>query len=147
MVVWDNTKKKIFFAESQGSLAPWFALFSKRDRGYCIQTNGFGPLWYLIEPCLPRLFYVIFNNLAGIFTERCLLLFNLAGITVWNYFTGFSGTSNTFAANGILGKYIFPGYYANLSLWFQICCGLESVIFMVFFILLLYQGADISFNE
>jgi lipopolysaccharide transport system permease protein len=38
----------------------------------------FGPLWYLIEPCLPPLLFTLFLIMADISTGT-IVLFNLAG--------------------------------------------------------------------
>ena len=64
-------------------------LFVKRDVVTVYKQTVLGPLWYLIQPLFTSItFTIIFNNLAGIDTGKVPpFLFNLAGITIWNYFT------------------------------------------------------------
>ena len=95
-------------------------LFVKRDVVTVYKQTVLGPLWYLIQPLFTSItFTIIFNNVAGIDTGTVPpFLFNLAGITVWNYFTAcLTGTSNTFGANaGIFGKVYFPRIIVPLSI-------------------------------
>ena len=65
-------------------------LFVKRDIITLYKQTVLGPLWYLLQPLFTSLiFTLIFNNLADIPTGEGVpnFLFNLAGITSWNYFT------------------------------------------------------------
>src|SRR5690606_4730896 len=111
-----------------------------------------GPLWYLIQPLFTSLtFTIIFNNLAGIDTGAVPpFLFNLTGITIWNYFTScLTGTSNTFGTNaGIFGKVYFPRIIMPLSLVVSnlLKFGIQLFIFIVFYIYFCLQGAFISVN-
>jgi lipopolysaccharide transport system permease protein len=84
-------------------------LFVKRDVVTVYKQTVLGPLWYLIQPLFTSItFTIIFNNLAGIDGTVPPFLFNLAGITVWNYLRPAYRNVNTFGSNaGILGKYIF----------------------------------------
>lgn len=63
-------------------------LFVKRDIVTVYKQTILGPLWYLIEPLFTSLiFTLIFNSVANISTgDMPPFLFNLAGITIWNYF-------------------------------------------------------------
>lgn len=88
-------------------------LFVKRDIITLYKQTVLGPLWYLIQPLFTSLiFTLIFNNLADIPTGNGVpnFLFNLAGITSWNYFKDcLIGTSDTFKKNeNIFGKVYFP---------------------------------------
>ena len=111
-----------------------------------------GPLWYLIQPLFTSItFTIIFNNLAGISTGTVPpFLFNLAGITVWNYFTAcLTGTSNTFGANaGIFGKVYFPRLIVPISIVISnlIKFGIQFFIFIVFYLYYYAQGATVSLN-
>jgi lipopolysaccharide transport system permease protein len=64
-------------------------LFVKRDIVTVYKQTVLGPLWYLIQPLFTSItFTIIFNSVAGIETGTVPpFLFNMAGITVWNYFT------------------------------------------------------------
>ena len=87
-------------------------LFVKRDVVTVYKQTVLGPLWYLIQPLFTSVtFTIIFNSVAGINTGTVPpFLFNLAGITVWNYFTAcLNETSDTFKKNAsIFGKVYFP---------------------------------------
>ncbi len=127
-------------------------LFVKRDVVTVYKQTVLGPLWYLIQPLFTSVtFTIIFNNLAGIDTGTVPpFLFNLAGVTVWNYFTAcLTGTSNTFGANaGIFGKVYFPRIIVPLSIVISnlIKFGIQFFIFLVFYIYFYSQGALVSLN-
>ncbi|MES2239795.1 MAG: ABC transporter permease [Bacteroidota bacterium] len=127
-------------------------LFVKRDIVTVYKQTVLGPLWYLIQPLFTSItFTIVFNNLAGISTGIVpAFLFNLASITVWNYFTAcLTGTSNTFAANaGIFGKVYFPRIIAPLTVVISnlIKFGIQLIIFFVFYAYFYWKGAPLSFN-
>ncbi|MEZ7497278.1 ABC transporter permease [Flavobacterium sp. Arc3] len=127
-------------------------LFVKRDVVTAYKQTVLGPLWYLIQPLFTSItFTIIFNNLAGITTGTVPpFLFNLAGITVWNYFTAcLTGTSNTFGSNaGIFGKVYFPRIIVPISIVVSnlLKFGIQFFIFIVFYIYYYFQGAAISLN-
>lgn len=127
-------------------------LFVKRDVITVYKQTVLGPLWYLIQPLFTSItFTIIFNNVAGINTGTVPpFLFNLAGITVWNYFTAcLNGTSDTFKANAaIFGKVYFPRIITPLSVVISnlIKFGIQFIIFIVFYIFYYFQGANLSLN-
>jgi len=127
-------------------------LFVKRDVITVYKQTVLGPLWYLIQPLFTSVtFTIIFNNVAGINTGTVPpFLFNLAGITVWNYFTAcLNGTSNTFAGNaGIFGKVYFPRIITPMSVVISnlIKFGIQFLIFVAFYIYFYVQGVDLSIN-
>jgi lipopolysaccharide transport system permease protein len=127
-------------------------LFVKRDVVTVYKQTVLGPLWYLIQPLFTSItFTIIFNNVAGIDTGTVPpFLFNLAGITVWNYFTAcLTGTSNTFGANaGIFGKVYFPRLIVPISIVISnlIKFGIQFLIFIVFYILYYLKGATVGLN-
>ncbi|TDE53951.1 ABC transporter permease [Flavobacterium sp. GT3P67] len=127
-------------------------LFVKRDVVTVYKQTVLGPLWYLIQPLFTSItFTIIFNNLAGIDTGTVPpFLFNLAGITVWNYFTScLTGTSNTFGANaGIFGKVYFPRLIVPISIVISnlIKFGIQFVIFIAFYIFYYLKGTTVGLN-
>lgn len=127
-------------------------LFVKRDVVTVYKQTILGPLWYLIQPLFTSItFTIIFNNLAGISTGTVPpFLFNLAGITVWNYFTAcLNDTSDTFKKNAsIFGKVYFPRIIMPLSVVISnlLKFGIQFFIFIAFYIYYYYQGASISIN-
>lgn len=127
-------------------------LFVKRDVVTVYKQTVLGPLWYLIQPLFTSItFTIIFNNLAGIDTGTVPpFLFNLAGITVWNYFTAcLNDTSDTFKKNAaIFGKVYFPRIIMPLSIVISnlLKFGIQFLIFIAFYIYYYSQGARISLN-
>lgn len=127
-------------------------LFVKRDVITVYKQTVLGPLWYLIQPLFTSVtFTIIFNSVAGIDTGSVPpFLFNLAGITVWNYFTAcLTGTSDTFKANAaIFGKVYFPRIITPLSVVISnlVKFGIQFLIFIGFYIFYYFQGAGLSLN-
>lgn len=127
-------------------------LFVKRDIVTVYKQTILGPLWYIIQPLLTSvIFTLVFNNLGSIKTDGVPpFLFNLAGITAWNYFKEcLTGTSNTFKKNeNIFGKVYFPRVIMPMSitvsnlLKFMIQLG----IFIGFYIYYVSGGSPISVN-
>lgn len=127
-------------------------LFVKRDVVTVYKQTILGPLWYLIQPLFTSItFTIIFNNVAGISTGVVpSFLFNLAGITIWNYFTAcLNDTSDTFKRNAsIFGKVYFPRIIMPLSVVVSnlLKFGIQFLIFVIFYLYFYYQGAAISLN-
>ena len=127
-------------------------LFVKRDITTVYKQTILGPLWYFIQPLFTSvIFTLVFNNLGSISTGAIpSFLFNLAGITAWNYFTScFTGTSNTFRANaGIFGKVYFPRVIMPISITISnlMKFGIQLLIFILFYLYYVFQGFDLSPN-
>ena len=87
-------------------------LFVKRDIITSYKQTILGPLWWLIQPALTVIMYmVVFGGIAGIPTDGVPQpLFYLGGTCLWQYFSDcLTKTSNTFVENaGIFGKVYFP---------------------------------------
>jgi len=116
-------------------------LFVKRDIITLYKQTVLGPLWYLIQPLFTSLiFTLIFNNLADIPTGEGVpnFLFNLAGITSWNYFKDcLVGTSDTFKKNeNIFGKVYFPRVIMPMSVVVSnlLKFGIQVLVFIGFYI-------------
>jgi lipopolysaccharide transport system permease protein len=95
-------------------------LFAKRDIAVLYKQTILGPLWFFIQPLLTTLmFLLVFNKIAGISTDGIPpLVFYMAGVTVWNYFSDcLRLTSDTFTKNAsIFGKVYFPRVVIPLSI-------------------------------
>lgn len=120
-------------------------LFVKRDIITQYKQTILGPLWYFIQPLFTSvIFTLIFNNLASIPTGSGIpsFLFNLAGITSWNYFSAcLTGTSDTFKANqNIFGKVYFPRVITPLSVVFSnlLKFGIQLLVFISFYIYFIF---------
>lgn len=116
-------------------------LFVKRDFVTFYKQTILGPLWFIIQPLLTTITYVvIFGNVAKISTDSApKLAFYLAGVTIWSYFSDtLIKTANVFTANAnIFGKVYFPRLIMPLSL---VCSALIKfgVQFLIFLSVLLY---------
>ena len=125
-------------------------LFVKRDVVTKYKQTILGPLWYLIQPLITSvIFTLIFNNLAGIGTGTVpSFLFNLAGITCWNYFKDcLTETSDTFKKNeAIFGKVYFPRVIMPMSTIFSnlLKFGIQINIFAAFFIYYVTQNMSVN---
>jgi lipopolysaccharide transport system permease protein len=128
-------------------------LFVKRDVVTLYKQTVLGPIWYLIQPLFTSvIFTVIFNTVAGISTGAVPpFLFNLAGITVWNYFTAcLNDTSDTFNKNAsIFGKVYFPRIIMPVSVVISnlLKFGIQFLIFIAFYLYFYYRGSTISLNS
>lgn len=129
-------------------------LFIKRDITTVYKQTVLGPLWFLIQPLFTALTLTfIFNGLANIDTGTVpSFLFNLAGITLWNYFSeSLTSTSATFTANaGLFGKVYFPRFIVPASkvLSGLFKYGIQLFIFFIFYIyFLVYKDAPIHLGK
>ncbi|ARV08963.1 ABC transporter permease [Winogradskyella sp. PC-19] len=128
-------------------------LFVKRDIVTVYKQTILGPLWYLIQPLFTALtFTLIFNKVANIGTGTVPpFLFNLAGVTVWNYFKNcLTTTSNTFTSNAnIFSKVYFPRIISPMSTVISnlFKFGIQLLIFMAFYVYYYFAGASIALHK
>lgn len=128
-------------------------LFVKRDVVTVYKQTVLGPLWYLIQPLFTALtFTLIFNKVANIETGTVPpFLFNLAGISVWNYFKNcLTATSTTFNSNaGIYSKVYFPRVISPLSVVISnlIKLAIQLLIFIGFYVYYYTNGANIALHK
>ncbi len=122
-------------------------LFVKRDVITLYKQTVLGPLWYLIQPLITSvIFTVIFNGIAEIKVGESInpFLFNLAGITIWNYFSEcLKGTSDAFKKNqGIFSKVYFPRVIMPLTTVISALLkfGIQFLIFIGFYIYFSLNG-------
>lgn len=124
------------------------ALFVKRDIVTVYKQTILGPLWYFIQPLFTSVvFTLVFNNLGNIQTDGVPpFLFNLAGITVWNYFKEcLTNTSNTFTKNqSLFGKVYFPRVIIPMSVTISnlVKLGIQLLIFTGFYFYYSTQGFE-----
>lgn len=119
-------------------------MFVKRDFISSFKQTILGPIWFFINPILTTLTYlIIFGKIANLPTDGAPpLLFYLAGVTLWNYFSGaLIGTSNTFTGNAaIFGKVYFPRLVTPISIVISNLMRL-AVQFLLFIIVWAYYLA------
>ena len=127
-------------------------LFVKRDVITLYKQTILGPLWYFIQPLFTSvIFTLVFNNIADIKTGNGVppFLFNLAGISAWNYFSScLTGTSDTFKQNqGIFGKVYFPRVIMPMSTVLSnlIKFGIQLLVFTSFYVYFVFF-TDVAYN-
>ena len=129
-----------------------FTMFVKRDIITQYKQTVLGPLWFLIQPVLNTIiFMVVFGGIAKISTDGLpQALFYMIGIVTWNYFSDcLNKTSSTFTANqGIFGKVYFPRLIVPLSTVASglIRLGIQFLLFVVVYAYYLIIGTKIAPN-
>ncbi|MHC1706228.1 MAG: ABC transporter permease [Bacteroidales bacterium] len=87
-------------------------MFVRRDFVAVYKQTILGPLWYLLQPLLTTLtFVLIFGNIARLSTDGLpQVLFYMSGVVLWSYFANcLNKTSSTFIDNAnLFGKVYFP---------------------------------------
>lgn len=127
-------------------------LFVRRNIVTVYKQTILGPLWYFIQPLFTAItFTLVFNNIANIPTgEVPPFLFNLTGITAWNYFSQcLTSTSNTFRSNaGMFGKVYFPRVIMPIAnvITFLVKFGIQLLVLLVAYFYVLYSGIHIAPN-
>lgn len=149
-----SSKRKVLEFNFQEIL--WFKdlliLFVKRDIVTVYKQTVLGPLWYLIQPLFTSIiFTLVFNNIANVKTGLIpAFMFQLVGITAWNYFKEcLIGTSNTFTKNqNIFGKVYFPRVIMPMSLTISnlMKFGIQLFILFCFYMYYLFLGQYMSPN-
>ncbi|AEE20029.1 lipopolysaccharide transport system permease protein [Dokdonia sp. Hel_I_63] len=126
-------------------------LFVKRDIVTVYKQTVLGPLWFLIQPLFTSVvFTLVFNTFANIDTGVVPpFLFNLAGVTLWNYFKeSLTTSSSTFTANsGLFGKVYFPRFIVPASKVISglFKYGIQMLIFVIFYAyFVFYKEAQIA---
>lgn len=121
-------------------------MFVKRDFVSSFKQTILGPIWFFINPIFTTVVYiVVFGNIAQLSTDGApQILFYLAGITLWNYFSAcLTATSNVFTANaGIFGKVYFPRLIMPISIVLSnlMRFGVQMVLFLIAFFYYLFRG-------
>ncbi len=124
-------------------------MFVKRDIVSVYKQTILGPIWFFIQPILTTIVYVvIFGNIAKISTDGLpQILFYLAGITIWNYFSEIlTATSSTFVMNAnIFGKVYFPRLVLPLSKVISglIKFGIQFFLFAIILFYFLFKGSAV----
>lgn len=129
-----------------------WSMYVKRDIITQYKQTILGPLWFLIQPALTTIMYmIVFGGIAGISTDGLpQALFYLAGICMWQYFADcLNKTSQTFISNqAIFGKVYFPRLVAPLSTITAglVKMGIQLLLFLAVYIYYLIVGVKIHPN-
>lgn len=122
-------------------------MFVKRDFVSGFKQTILGPLWFFINPIFTTIVFVfVFGNIAKLSTDGIpQVLFYLAGITLWNYFSScLTGTSNIFTANAsIFGKVYFPRLVMPITIVISnlMKFGVQFMLFLAVWIFYFSKGS------
>ena len=127
------------------------ALFVRRDFVAKYKQTILGPLWFIIQPLLTTLmFVVVFGNIAKLSTDGLpKILFYFSGIVGWNYFAeSLRATSNTFVTNAnIFGKVYFPRLTMPVSIVISnLVLFAVQFLFLVLFMVYYYFFKDVNIH-
>lgn len=129
-----------------------WAMYIKRDITTMYKQTILGPLWFLIQPAITTIMYmVVFGGIAGIPTDGIPQpLFYLAGICIWQYFADcLNKTSATFLSNaGVFGKVYFPRIIAPMASVTSnlVKFGVQLLLFLLVYIYFVIQGTNVHPN-
>lgn len=129
-----------------------WAMYIKRDITTMYKQTILGPLWFLIQPAITTIMYmVVFGGIAGIPTDGIPQpLFYLAGICIWQYFADcLNKTSATFLSNaGVFGKVYFPRIIAPMASVTSnlVKFGVQLFLFLLVYIYFVIQGSNVHPN-
>ena len=122
-------------------------MFVKRDFISGFKQTVLGPVWFFINPVFTTIVYlIVFGNIANLSTDGApKILFYLAGVTLWNYFSAcLTGTSNVFVSNaGIFGKVYFPRLVMPLTIVISnlMRFGVQMALFIAVFLYYYFNGS------
>jgi ABC-type polysaccharide/polyol phosphate export systems, permease component len=128
-------------------------MFVRRDFVSNYKQTILGPLWFLIQPLLTTAMFVfIFGRIAQISTDGLpMIVFYLAGITIWNYFSEtLNKTATVFRDNAqIFGKVYFPRLTMPFSIVISnlVRFGIQFLLFISVWVYYLFQSDKIHPNS
>lgn len=127
-------------------------MFVRRDFVSNYKQTILGPIWFFLQPLLTTLtFVLIFGRIAQLSTDGLpMILFYLAGVTVWNYFAEtLNKTASVFKDNAqMFGKVYFP----RLTMPFSIVVSnlvrflIQFTLFVIVWVFYLFQTDAIHPN-
>ncbi len=121
-------------------------MFVRRDFVATYKQTILGPLWFFIQPIFTTItFTIVFGNFAGISSDgQPRMVFYMAGLTLWNYFSEcFTKASTVFTTNAnIFGKVYFPRLIMPLTIVVSnlIKFAIQYLLFLVFYGYFLLNG-------
>lgn len=127
-------------------------MYIHRDIVTQYKQTVLGPLWYLIQPLLTSLmFLLIFGGIAKIPTDGLpQILFYFSGIMLWSYFAECLGrASGTFSGNaGVFSKVYFPRLVVPVSAAISslLKFGIQLLLFLGIYLYYYFDGANIQPN-
>lgn len=128
-------------------------LMVKRDFVATYKQTILGPVWFFLQPILTTLMFVlVFGRIAGLSTDNLpMILFYLAGITLWNYFAEcLNRTGTVFKDNAqVFGKVYFPRLVMPLAIVVSnlVKLGIQFLLFLIVWAYYLAKGANVHPNS
>lgn len=127
-------------------------LMVKRDFVATYKQTILGPVWFFLQPVLTTVMFVlVFGRIAKISTDGLpMIVFYLAGITLWNYFAEcLNRTGTVFKDNAqVFGKVYFPRLIMPLSIVTSnlVKLGIQFILFLLVWGYYLVKGAAVHPN-
>lgn len=127
-------------------------LFVRRDFVATYKQSVLGPLWFLIQPTISTLiFLIVFGRIAHLSSDGIpRVLFYFSGSIIWQYFaTILTKTSDSFVANAaIFGKVYFPRLIAPLSVVLSnlMTFAIQFLLFLIILFFFLATGTTLRPN-
>lgn len=124
-------------------------MFFKRDFVAFYKQTILGPLWYLIQPTLTAITYlVIFGKIANISTDGLPpFVFYMSGIVLWAYFAAcLINNAEVFSKNAqLFGKVYFPRLVVPISVVMSgmVAFAIQFALLLVVSIGYLFAGTDL----
>jgi lipopolysaccharide transport system permease protein len=127
-------------------------MFVRRDFVANYKQTILGPIWFFLQPLLTTITYMlIFGRMAGLSTDGLpMLLFYLAGVTIWNYFSEtLTKTATVFKDNAqMFGKVYFPRLTMPFSIVISnlVRFAIQFILFIIVWVWYLFQNDTIHPN-
>ena len=128
-------------------------MYVKRDIVTLYKQTILGPLWFVIQPLLTTImFMVVFGGIAGISTDGLPQpLFYMAGLLCWNYFADcLNKCSQTFTSNqNVFGKVYFPRLVVPLSITISnmVKMGVQFGLFLLIYLFYICKGMEVHITS
>lgn len=124
-------------------------MYVKRDIVTLYKQTILGPLWFIIQPLITTIMYmVVFGGIAGISTDGLPQpLFYMSGILCWNYFSEcLNKCCTTFTTNQhIFGKVYFPRLVVPISVTISnlLKMAVQFGLFLVIYLFYVCRGMEV----
>lgn len=127
-------------------------MFFKRDFIAFYKQTILGPLWYLIQPSVSAMIYlIIFGKIANMSTNGLPpFIFYLSGIVLWSYFSAcMTNNAEVFSKNAqIFGKVYFPRLVVPISVVMSsmVAFAIQFSLLLVISVSFILVGNGLTFN-
>ena len=128
-------------------------MYVKRDIVTLYKQTILGPLWFVIQPLITTImFMIVFGGIAGISTDGLPQpLFYMAGLLCWNYFADcLNKCALTFTANqNVFGKVYFPRLVVPLSITVSnmVKMGVQFGLFLLIYVFYICKGMEVHITS